>query len=175
MAVGRAVWVVVGSVVLSATGCSGDEESSPRPTGVSSPTTAAATTVPSDTAETSATASSPPSTTVQPRGLEDTELVGFEDDAAIANEALALFDDLSVLPRHEVLTPVAAAAAGDGELVPDGAEMTARPETWERRGRLAAVVVEVRPVGNDEPDEFAAFLVATEDGWRLSHTERLEP
>lgn len=158
--------VALGGLTLA--GCSSSEASGDS-TG-SAPGLAAA-----DDSPPGSTTAERQGTTTSTLDLGRTELVGYEDDATVADAAFAVVEGLLTLPPGEALTPVAAAAAGDRALLPDGATMTIRRPTWERRGRLAAVVVDVQLAGAEGTDEFIAFLVATEAGWRLSHTERLGP
>ena len=175
--------VAVGSLIVAAgsltlVGCSSSESSSGDPTTTLVRSTSTASTLATDptaSIATSTTVADSDSATPASPGLEFTELIGYEDDRDVADVALAVLQEIGAAPSDEVLTPVAAGAIGGAELLPAGATMKVRRPTWERRGRLAAVVIDVQLAGTATPDEFVAFLVATEDGWRLSHTERLSP
>jgi len=100
-----------------------------------------------------------------------TRTVRYPEDSVVADQALGILDPAALSSPSEILTVQAAELGGTGPLVPAGSVVEVQSETWERRGRIAAVVVSVTLPGSDKSDEFVAWLVDTGDGWRLSHTE----
>lgn len=164
--------------LLVASACAGGGDASPDDAAGATPVSTIAEPAPNDSASTDRSSdSSPAESSDEPAStvaVDDAVLVGYADDARIADEALEVLATIASADADDVLTPTAQEIAGDEPLLPAGASLDIRRETWERTGRIGAVVVEV-DAGQGPPDEFVAFLVATADGWRLSHTERVEP
>jgi hypothetical protein len=171
--------VVVLAWLLVASACAGGGDSSLRTEAPTTPEPAASAPAPDGTSSTDRSSSPSPSdgSSGEPPGsarIDDAVLVGYADDTAVADEAFAVLATITTADAGDVLTPASEAIATGQSLLPEGADLIVRRETWERTGRIGAVVVEVH-MGEGPPDEFVAFLVATADGWRLSHTERVEP
>ena len=116
-------------------------------------------------------------TTAEPGASEEPgtdDVIRHDDEPEVAASVattLETIDDAESLLAITLDATRDRVLAGDGgsQVLPDGVQVAADAESWERRGNLGAMVVTVESP-NGPSEQLAVFVVRQDDGWRVAST-----